>query len=191
MAFCYNYFSRMLILYLELFAYKSIKNSGAGECNFLLFSKLCQSIIPLSYLFTSACESPVTFLCIDSLKGLRRTSLCHYTYIERERDAHNKILWYYSVSNLKAHGLRLGKIQNCNSRPQNKPFLHVCLLFKYSLNSSRTKSKANVTVLLVLRWKMFFPKYIVVFNFMCSTSVNSGLLHTITHSRNKPKITHL
>jgi len=29
----------------------------------------------------------------------------------------------------------------------------------------------------VLRWIIFFPKYITVFKFMCSTSANSGLLH--------------
>ena len=87
-------------------------------------------------------------------------------------------MWYYLGVNLKAHGLRFDKIQNSNSRPQIKSFLHVCLLFNYSLNSPRIHSKANVTELPVLRWQIFFPKYIVAFNFMCSTSGNSGLLHT-------------
>jgi hypothetical protein len=111
---------------------------------FLLYTELCQSIIPLNFSFKSACESPVTTLYIDSSKRLKRTSLCQCTLREREMPI-TKLYCIILGINLKAHDFRFCKMPNSSSKPQIKSFLHVCSLFNYSLNSSRIKSKVNRT----------------------------------------------
>jgi len=85
---------------------------------------------------------------------------------------------------LKAHGLKFSRIQSSNLRLQINSFLHICSLFNYSLKSSRIKSNVNITELPVLLWKIFFLKYIAVFNIVCSKSASSVLLHIHVSKQN-------